>query len=146
MTEPVLSLLTRPRVGTQTAPQRPPAPRAAMNSTRNLDLYALECFDMLMRERSVSRAAERMDISQSSMSEALARLRERLGDPVLVRTRDGMVPTERAQTLLPHVRSAIDQLRAQAAAAAAEAARGLIAAQHSADADSKLVNDAIAGI
>lgn len=111
MTESVLSLLTRPRVGTQTAPQRPPAPRAAMNSTRNLDLYALECFDMLMRERSVSRAAERMDISQSSMSEALARLRERLGDPVLVRTRDGMVPTERAQTLLPQVRSAIDQLR-----------------------------------
>lgn len=43
-------------------------------------------------------------------------------------------------------RSAIDQLRAQAAAAAAEAARGLIAAQHSADADSKLVNEAIAGI
>jgi len=43
-------------------------------------------------------------------------------------------------------RSAIDQLRAQAATAAAEAARGLIAAQHSAEADSKLVNEAIAGI
>lgn len=83
-----------------------------MTQTRNLDLHALESFDMLMRERSVSRAAERMGISQSSMSEALARLRERLGDPVLVRTREGMVPTERAQQLLPQVRSAIDQLRA----------------------------------
>jgi DNA-binding transcriptional LysR family regulator len=81
-----------------------------MASTRNLDLFTLECFDMLMRERSVSRAAERMDMSQSSMSEVLARLRDRLGDPLLVRTREGMVPTERAQALLPHVRRSIDQL------------------------------------
>jgi len=106
-----LSLLTTGTDAPQTAPQRPLGPRATMTHARNLDLYALECLDMLMRERSVSRAAERMGISQSSMSEALARLRERLGDPVLVRTRDGMVPTERAQSLLPQVRSAIDQLR-----------------------------------
>ena len=83
-----------------------------MTSPRNLDLHALECFDMLLRERSVSRAADRMGISQSSMSEALARLRERLGDPLLVRTREGMVPTDRAQVLLPAVRTTIEQLRA----------------------------------
>lgn len=83
-----------------------------MTQPRNLDLQALECFDMLMRERSVSRAADRMGLSQSSMSETLARLRERLGDPLLVRTRDGMMPTDRAQAMVPAVRTAIEQLRA----------------------------------
>lgn len=82
-----------------------------MATNRNLDLFSLECFDTLMRERSVSRAAERMDMSQSSMSEVLARLRDRLGDPLLVRTREGMVPTDRATVLLPQVRQAIDQMR-----------------------------------
>ena len=82
-----------------------------MALNRNLDLHMLECFDLLMRERSVSRAAARMDVSQSSMSEMLARLRERLGDPLLVRTREGMVPTERARSLVPQVREAIEQLR-----------------------------------
>lgn len=83
-----------------------------MAPPRNLDLHALECFDMLLRERSVSRAAQRMDMSQSSMSEALARLRERFADPLLVRTREGMVPTERAQALWPQVREGIGQLQA----------------------------------
>lgn len=83
-----------------------------MATARNLDLFTLECFDALMRERSVSRAAQRMDLSQSSMSEALARLRERFADPLLVRTREGMAPTERAQALLPQVRDGIAQLRA----------------------------------
>jgi len=83
-----------------------------MAQARNLDLFALECFDMLLRERSVSRAAQRMDMSQSSMSEALGRLRERFADPLLVRTREGMVPTQRAQDLWPQVRSGIEQLQA----------------------------------
>lgn len=83
-----------------------------MAQNRNLDLYTLECFDMLLRERSVSRAAQRMDMSQSSMSDMLARLRDRFGDPLLVRTRDGMVPTERAQALWPQVREGIERLQA----------------------------------
>jgi DNA-binding transcriptional LysR family regulator len=82
-----------------------------MTSNQNLDLHALECFDLLMRERSVSRTAERLGISQSSASEMLARLRDRFGDPLLVRSRDGMRPTPRAQALLPQVRLALDQLR-----------------------------------
>ncbi|MGE0315974.1 MAG: LysR family transcriptional regulator [Lautropia sp.] len=82
-----------------------------MNKDRNLDLHALECFDVLLRERNVSRAAERLRISQSSASEALARLRERFGDPLLVRAREGMVPTAHALELVPQVRAAIDQLR-----------------------------------
>lgn len=82
-----------------------------MTQARNLDLMTLECFDNLLRERSVSRAAQRMDMSQSSMSEALARLRDRFADPLLVRTREGMVPTQRAQELWPQVRTCIEQLR-----------------------------------
>ncbi|MDR7096932.1 LysR family transcriptional regulator [Hydrogenophaga laconesensis] len=77
----------------------------------SLDLHTLECFDTLVREGSVSRAADRMGMSQSSASEVLARLRDRFSDPLLVRTREGMVPTRRAQDLLPRVRTAIEQLR-----------------------------------
>lgn len=84
---------------------------ARVNPGRNLDLHTLEAFDCLLRERSVTRAAERMGMSQSSMSELLGRLRERFGDPLLVRTRDGMVLTDRAQQLIPNVRNAIEPLR-----------------------------------
>ncbi len=52
-----------------------------------------------MEEASVSRAAERMCISQSAMSHVLQRLRQQLGDPVLVRTPKGMTPTQRALSL-----------------------------------------------
>ena len=82
-----------------------------MQATRNLDIHLLECFDMLMRERNVSRAAERLGLSQSSTSEALARLRERFDDPLLVRGREGMMPTPKALDLLPDVRKAIELLR-----------------------------------
>lgn len=53
-----------------------------------------------MRERSVSRAAEKMSITQSAMSHVLQRLREQLDDPVLVKTTRGMEPTERARSLV----------------------------------------------
>ena len=79
-----------------------------MPNPRSLDLHTLECFDMLLRERSVTRASERLGISQSSMSDVLARLRDRFGDPLLVRTRDGMVPTDRALALLPRVRATLE--------------------------------------
>jgi DNA-binding transcriptional LysR family regulator len=79
---------------------------------RNLDLHALECLDMFLRERSVSRAAERLGMSQSSASEMLARLRERFDDPLLVRGREGMMPTPKALDLLPGVRAAVAQLHA----------------------------------
>lgn len=81
-----------------------------MAQNRSIDLFTLECFDMLLRERSVSKAAQRMGMSQSSMSDALARLRERFSDPLLIRTREGMVPTERALALWPKVREGIERL------------------------------------
>ena len=67
---------------------------------------------MFMRERNISRAAERLGMSQSSASEVLARLRERFDDPLLVRGREGMMPTPKALALLPEVRLAIGQLQA----------------------------------
>lgn len=62
----------------------------------NIDLKLLRAFVVLMSEKSVSRTAERLGISQPATSHALARLRELFQDPLLLRTRAGMVPTERA--------------------------------------------------
>ena len=61
-----------------------------------LDLNLLRVFEALMSEQSVSRAAAKLRLSQPATSSALNRLREALGDPLLVRTREGMVPTPRA--------------------------------------------------
>lgn len=73
----------------------------------NVDLNLLVCFDRLMREKNVSRAAEQLNISQPAMSQSLKRLRQLLDDPLLVRTTNGMQPTERALTLEPLVRQAL---------------------------------------
>lgn len=67
-----------------------------------------------MRERSVSRAAEHVGLSQSAMSEVLARLRKRFDDPLLVRGRRGMQPTPRARELAPMVHDAVARLQALA--------------------------------
>jgi DNA-binding transcriptional LysR family regulator len=81
-----------------------------MATSRNIDLHALECFDALLRERNVSRAAERVGLSQSAMSDVLAKLRDRFHDPLLVKGRTGMVPTPRAEALVPLVRDTLDRL------------------------------------
>lgn len=65
-----------------------------------------------MRERSVSRAAEKMFITQSAMSHVLHRLRQQLDDPVLVKTTHGMQPTERALSLVDPVRKILRELEA----------------------------------
>lgn len=81
-----------------------------MSFQRNIDLHLLECFTALMRDQSVSRAAERMGLSQSAMSEVLARLRERFDDPLLVRGRRGMQPTPRALALFARIPDLIEEL------------------------------------
>jgi len=86
---------------------------------KNLDLQLLDCFEALMRERSVSRAAERMGLSQPAMSEALARLRDRFDDPLLVRGREGMQPTPRALELSPQVHEIVERMRLLTAGAEA---------------------------
>src|SRR5882672_3501251 len=60
---------------------------------RRFDLNLLVVFDILMMERSVTRAAERLGRTQSAISHSLARLREQLGDPLLVKGGRRMEPT-----------------------------------------------------
>jgi DNA-binding transcriptional LysR family regulator len=74
----------------------------------SLDLNLIVALDALLEERSVTRAAARIGITQSAMSHALARLRAVTGDELLVRANRGMVPTLRAETLAVPVRRALD--------------------------------------
>jgi DNA-binding transcriptional LysR family regulator len=71
---------------------------------RRIDLNLLVVFEVLMSERSVTRAAERLGRTQSAVSHALARLREQLGDPLLVRAGGGMQPSPFSIELIEQVR------------------------------------------
>src|SRR5689334_2891639 len=66
---------------------------------RMVDLNLLVTLDVLLAEGSVARAAQRLRLSASAMSRALARLRAATGDPLLVRAGRGLVPTPRALAL-----------------------------------------------
>lgn len=84
---------------------------------KTIDLRLLRCFDALMGERSVSRAAERMNTTQPAMSVALRQLRLLFNDPLLVRTQHDMVPTSRALALIERVRRVLEELDAITASA-----------------------------
>jgi LysR family transcriptional regulator, mexEF-oprN operon transcriptional activator len=81
---------------------------------RGLDLNVLLAFTALMRERSVTKAAQRLLLGPSAMSMALKRLRELFDDPLLVRTRNGMEPTPRALALYERVEQALGEVHAAA--------------------------------
>ena len=66
---------------------------------RHLDLNLLVALDALLDERSVTRAARRLGLTQSTVSGMLTRLRAALGDPLFVRSQHGIVPTRRASAL-----------------------------------------------
>tara|TARA_R110000868_G_scaffold147244_7_gene368557 strand:- start:319 stop:1209 length:891 start_codon:yes stop_codon:yes gene_type:complete len=72
------------------------------------DLNLLVTLDVLLAEGSVARAARRLRLSPSAMSRALARLRETMGDPLLVRAGRGLVPTPRALELRERVRQLVE--------------------------------------
>jgi len=72
-----------------------------------LDLNLLVAFDALARERNVTRAAQRVGVTQSAMSHALRRLRAWLDDPLLVRGEGGMLLTARAEALVVPLRSGL---------------------------------------
>ena len=76
-----------------------------------LDGYLLRVLCMLMDERSVSRAARRLELAQPAVSAALKRLRELFGDPLLVREKLDMVPTARALELGAQARIALDAMQ-----------------------------------
>lgn len=78
---------------------------------RSLDLNLLRVFDEVMAERSLTRAANKLSITQPAVSNAMRRLREVLGDELLVRSGQGVEPTVRALALWPPVREALAQLQ-----------------------------------
>jgi DNA-binding transcriptional LysR family regulator len=75
----------------------------ANRDIRSLDVNMLRTFDALAQERSVSRAAARLFLSQPAVSATLNRLRDTFGDPLFTRTAHGMEPTARALALAPQV-------------------------------------------
>ncbi|MCP4387697.1 MAG: LysR family transcriptional regulator [Gammaproteobacteria bacterium] len=75
-----------------------------------VDLNLLVYLDALLRERNVTRAAAQLGMSQPAMSNGLRRLRDLFDDPLLVRTSDGMTPTERAEELKPVVRELLSTI------------------------------------
>lgn len=80
---------------------------------RNVDLNLLRAFDALMDERSVTRAANRLALTQPAVSGILNRLRDAFGDPLFVRTQRGIAPTPRALELtgaIKRILADIDQV------------------------------------
>lgn len=74
----------------------------------NLDLNLLVALDALLREGSVTGAARRMNLSAPAMSRTLARIRDAVGDPILVRAGRKLVPTPRALALRGRVQAVVE--------------------------------------
>src|SRR5437899_8596319 len=77
---------------------------------RSIDLNLLVALDALLTERHVTKAADRVGLSQPAMSNALSRLRAMFGDELLVRTATGMKPTPRASELTEPLRQLLRQV------------------------------------
>ena len=75
-----------------------------------LDARLLLAFEALALERNVTRAAERVGLTQQGMSGQLAKLRTLFDDPLFVRAKGGIVPTPRAEELVPAIRAALNSL------------------------------------
>ncbi|WP_137125832.1 LysR family transcriptional regulator [Roseomonas sp. HF4] len=82
-----------------------------MADLATLDLNLLRVFDAVARERHVTRAAQRLNLSQPAVSNALARLRAALGDELFLRRPGGVEPTELALALAGPVAEVLDRLR-----------------------------------
>ncbi|WP_025810470.1 LysR family transcriptional regulator [Pseudomonas chlororaphis] len=81
-----------------------------MNNLRRLDINLLLTLDVLLAEHNVTRAAQRLSLSQPSVSVHLAKLREIFGDPLLLPGPRGMRPTARADELREPLRRALEAL------------------------------------
>jgi DNA-binding transcriptional LysR family regulator len=81
-----------------------------MNNLRRLDLNLLVTLDVLLSEHNVTRAAQRLNFSQPSVSVHLAKLRDVFGDPLLLPGPRGMRPTARADALREPLRQALEAL------------------------------------
>ena len=78
----------------------------------DFDLNLLTVFDAVLAESSISRAADRLGLSQPAVSNALARMRKATGDRLFVRLAGGMAPTPYAQRIAGPVRQALATIRA----------------------------------
>ncbi|MCM2566672.1 LysR substrate-binding domain-containing protein [Janthinobacterium kumbetense] len=92
------------------------------NNLRAVDLNLLVILDALLSERHLSRAAERLHMSQPAVSHALARLRHLLGDALLLRGKGGFQPTARALALARPLAEALQSVRSVLGGAVFEAA------------------------
>ncbi|WP_246544224.1 LysR family transcriptional regulator [Ancylobacter dichloromethanicus] len=79
--------------------------------TKNLDLGLLVTLEALLAEGNVTRAARRLNLSQPALSARLARLRDALGDPLLIPAQRGMVLTQRAVELQQPLHEALEGIR-----------------------------------
>lgn len=97
----------------QPAPDAVPGsvPGLAPLNFRTLDLNLLRIFNEVMTERSLTRAASKLALTQPAVSNAMRRLREALGDELLRRRGQGIEPTPRALALWPSVQQALRQLQ-----------------------------------
>ena len=82
---------------------------------RTLDLNLLRVFDQVMAERNLTRAARKLALTQPAVSNALNRLRDALGDKLVVRSGYGVEPTPRALALWPAIADALRQMEASLA-------------------------------
>jgi DNA-binding transcriptional LysR family regulator len=76
-----------------------------------LDLNLLRVFDAILQTRSVTIAASTLGLTQSAVSNQLARLRDAFDDPLFVRTSEGMVPTPRAEAIAEPIRKSLLAIR-----------------------------------
>lgn len=82
-----------------------------MNNLRGIDLNLLVTLEVLLTERNVTRAAQRLHLSQPSVSVQLRKLRELFADPLLSPAAGGLIPTARGHALLPAVQAALGEVR-----------------------------------
>ncbi len=83
-----------------------------MTDIRNVDLNLLVAFDTLYDARNVSRAADRLALTQPTVSGMLARLRDLFADPLFVRTQHGVIPTPAADDLAEPVKALLTEIEA----------------------------------
>jgi DNA-binding transcriptional LysR family regulator len=93
-----------------------------LRDLRRTDLGLLAALDALLEERSVTRAAARLAVTQPTVSGMLARLRQLFGDPLFVRTQRGLLPTPRALAIAPELKQWLNDAGALVAGSAFEPA------------------------
>ncbi|MCD6027307.1 MAG: LysR family transcriptional regulator [Solimicrobium sp.] len=92
----------------------------------NLDLNLLRIFDAVMVEQNLTRAADKLAMTQPAVSNALKRLRYAFNDDLLIRTAFGVKPTSRAERIWPAVREALSNLEAAIAPPTFDPAKAVV--------------------